>query len=256
MNYEKYREHIKSDFDLLCIDEIRIASDEVQQKAIRMLNKGENLNNIVDFCKKEQSRKYADILKKEANLSKRFQTRTFENFVIENNIQRTAYSKAKDFSDNVENYMKNGTGLVIAGHGSVGTGKTHLACAIANDLLDRGYPVKVINVTKMIYAIKEDFKINAYIDPPILLIDDLGKETGTQWVTETLYAIINERYEAMKPTMITTEEGLDDIKNNYKVVVNGKEKNRGKAIASRLIEDFIYIPLTGEDYRQRRVNNE
>lgn len=253
MDYEKIRDRITSETDLIYLDDFRIAGEITQQKAIEMFNNGDNLNDIVAFCKKEVQRKLANKLKKEAELSKRFQTRTFENFICENSTQKQAFEKAKNYVANFEEHLKTGTGLIIAGHGSIGTGKTHLACAIANDLLNNGYPVKVINITRMIASIKEDFNIQAYLDVPVLLIDDLGKETGTQWVTETLYAIINERYEAMKPTLITTEDGIEELENNYKVAVNGVVKNRGKAIISRLIQDFIYIPLTGEDYRQRRV---
>ena len=253
MDYEKLREQIKSEMDLIYLDDFRISNEETQQKAIIMYQNGDNLNDIVNFCKQEHQKILANILKREAEMSKRFQTRTFENFICETPIQKSAYEKAKKYVENFEEHLQTGTGLIIAGHGEVGTGKTHLACAIANDLLDKGYPIKVINITRMIASIKEDFKIKPYIDVPALLIDDLGKETGTQWVVETLYTIINERYEAMKPTLITTEDGIEELKNNYKICVNGKEKNRGKAIISRLIQDFIYIPLTGEDYRQRRA---
>ena len=106
----------------------------------------------------------------------------------------------------------------------------------------------------MIYQMKEDFKVDQYVKVPILLIDDLGKETGTQWVCEMLYMIFNERYESMKPTIITTENGLDDIRKNYIVKDGDQIIDRGKSIVSRLTEDFIYIPLTGEDYRQRRAS--
>lgn len=253
MDYEKIRDQIKGEFDLVYLDDFRIASSETQQKAVEMFNNGDNLNDIVKFCQQEKQRELANRLKKEAEMSKRFQTRTFKNFVCETATQQAAFEKAKSYVDNFEEHLQTGTGLIIAGHGDVGTGKTHLACAIANELLDRGYPIKVINITRMIASIKEDFNIKPYVDVPALLIDDLGKETGTQWVAETLYAIINERYEAMKPTLITTEDGIEELKNNYKITVNGKEKNRGKAITSRLIQDFIYIPLTGDDYRQRRA---
>lgn len=244
---------IESENDLIYIDAFRMSDYTVQSQAIEMYRDGKNLETIVDFCKKQQMFKIAEKLKKEANLSKRFATRTFENFNTENEIQKYAYDKAKNYVDNIDEVIKNGTGLIFAGNGCVGTGKTHLACAIANELLDKGYPVKVINVTKMIYQIKEDFNVDEYLKVPILLIDDLGKETGTQWVCETLYLIFNERYESMKPTIITTENGLEEIKQNYKTVVNGQELDRGKSIISRLTEDFIYVSLTGEDYRQRRV---
>lgn len=253
MDYEKFRKKIKTEYDLVLIDNIRTSNEKIQQKAFEMYNNGDNLNKIVAFCDKEKNKILADKLKKEANLSKRFSTRTFENFIVENNIQKEAYDKSLKYAQNIDTYLEDGTGLIIAGNGDVGTGKTHLACAVANYLLDKGYPVKVINITKMIASIKEDFKVKPYIDVPILLIDDLGKENATSWVAETLYAIFNERYEAVKPTIITTENGIDTLKNNYKFITNGITQDRGKAIISRLLQDFIYIVLNGEDYRQRRA---
>lgn len=249
----KYNGYIKSVTDLIYVDEYRTSSDTVKTKADEMYENGSTVKEIIQFCNKERLRKIAEKLKKEANLSKRFITRTFANYNVETPIQKNAYDKAKSYVENIDQYLEDGTGIIFVGNGDVGTGKTHLACAIANELLESGYPVKVINVAKMIYQLKEDFKVDEYINVPILLIDDLGKETGTQWVCEMLYLIFNERYEAMKPTIITTENGLEQIKNNYVTTVNGRVIDRGKSIVSRLTEDFIYISLTGEDYRQRRV---
>lgn len=253
-DYEKLRPKIKNCEDLFLIDHYRLADAETQEIAKQMYDKGDNLNNIIDMCKKNKFSIIAKKLKREANLSKRFMTRTFDNFVISNEKQKYAYDRAKEYAKNIDEHLSNGTGLIFVGNGCVGTGKTHLACAIANELLDRNYPVKVINVTKMIYQIKEDFKVDQFVNVPILLIDDLGKETGTQWVCEMLYMIFNERYESMKPTIITTENGIEDIRNNYVVKDGDKLIDRGKSIVSRLTEDFIYIPLMGNDYRQRRAS--
>lgn len=253
MDYELYRD-LNGEADLFVISaDFRQATKETQDKAIQMYRNGEDLNKIVEFCIKEKNRALSEDLKKEANLSKRFSMRTFENFNIENEVQKYAYDRTIEYVENIDENLKNGTGLIFVGNGCVGTGKTHLACAAANKLLEKCYPVKVINVAKMIYLIKEDFKVEEYLTPPILLIDDLGKETGTQWVCETLYMIFNERYENMQSTIITTENGLEEIKRNYITTVNGVTIDRGKSIVSRLTEDFIYIPLTGEDYRQRRA---
>ncbi|MCD7740347.1 MAG: ATP-binding protein [Candidatus Gastranaerophilales bacterium] len=244
---------ITRDTDLIYLDSFRVADNMIQLKAIEMFNNGHTVQQIEEFCKKSALKKNAEELKKEANLSKRFATRTFESFKIDNETQKYAYKRAKEYCENIDKNLENGTGLIFAGNGCVGTGKTHLACAIANYLLEKGYPVKVINVTKMIYQIKENFKVDEYINVPILLIDDIGKETGTQWVCETLYFIFNERYEGMKSTILTTENGIEEIRKNYITQINGKTIDRGKSMVSRLTEDFIYIPLTGEDYRQRRM---
>lgn len=252
MDYEVYRKQIIIPEDITRLDEVNYLDEIHRKKAIEMYKNGENLNNIIKFSLHQKRKEVAEWLKKEANLNKRFKSRTFDNFIIENDIQKSAFQKCVDYSKNIETYLERGTGLFIAGNGCVGTGKTHIACAVANDLLDNGYPVKVINVAKMIYQIKEDFNVKPYLDALILFIDDLGKETGTQWVCEMLYFIFNERYEKMKPIIITTENGLDEIRENYKIIVNGREIDRGKSIVSRLVEDFIYISLTGEDFRKRR----
>lgn len=247
----EYKKYIKSENDLIYIDEYRTADEETQKQATMLFLNNGDIQEIVNFCKKQKMSKIANKLKKEANMSKRFSTRTFDNFNIENDTQKFAYDTAVNYVKNIDEMLKQGTGIILVGKGCVGTGKTHLACAIANSLLNKGYPVKVINVAKMIYQIKENFKVDEYINVPILLIDDLGKETGTQWVCEMLYFIFNERYENMKPTILTTENGIKEIRKNYITQVNGQIIDRGKSMISRLTEDFIYIALTGEDFRQR-----
>ena len=77
-----------------------------------------------------------------------------------------------------------------------------------------------------------------------LTIDDLGKERGTEWVCEQIYAILNARYLAEKPTIITTENSIEDLKNNY--------SENGKAILSRLKENFISVAMIGQDYRTNK----
>jgi DNA replication protein DnaC len=63
--------------------------------------------------------------------------------------------------------------------------------------------------------LKETFDISEYIEVEALIIDDLGKEKSTPWVCEQIYAIINARYEKMKPTIITIETDITSLKNNY-----------------------------------------
>lgn len=162
----KYNGYIKSVTDLIYVDEYRTSSDTVKTKADEMYENGSTVKEIVQFCNKERLRKIAEKLKKEANLSKRFITRTFANYNVETPIQKNAYDKAKNYVENIDQYLEDGTGIIFVGNGDVGTGKTHLACAIANELLESGCPVKVINVAKMIYQLKEDFKVDEYINVP------------------------------------------------------------------------------------------
>lgn len=234
------------------IESFRCLTYDEQMKAEQFYREVKDKKKTDEFCKKILSKKYANRLRKEANLSKRFSTRIFANFKIENNVQKNAYEKAFNYYKNIKEMQENGVGIIFVGNGCVGTGKTHLAYSIANALLGEGVPIKVINVTDMVFDLKQNFDVDKYKKVPILLIDDLGKENGTQWICEALYNIFNYRYENMLPVIITTENSLADIANNYKTIVNGQQLDRGKSIISRLTEDFIYIQLTGEDYRQKR----
>ena len=95
--------------------------------------------------------------------------------------------------------------------GGYGTGKTHLAIAALNemgrgrfwkvpDLLDwlrrEGYGERGIGIDAALSALREM--------PVLLVLDDLGAEKTTEWAAEQLYRILDARYEARRPTIITS----------------------------------------------------
>ena len=140
--------------------------------------------------------------------------------------------------------------------GSYGTGKTHLAAAIALQLIEAGVPVICKTSIDLLTDIKrsfdshdisEDSVLRAYKEVDLLVIDDLGKEQVTEWSISTLYNILNDRYEDMRPTIITTNFGSDDL-----IAVEtpkGSNGSRIKAIVSRLREVSTVLTMVGEDYR-------
>jgi DNA replication protein DnaC len=211
-------------------------------QADNLYKKTKDIEQVDKLCKAFLLADKAEKLFEQSKINKRFKNATFENFKISNPIQKEAFTKAQSYVDNIEQYLEDGTNLIFAGHGHVGTGKTHLANAIARDLMIlKGIPCKFINVVSLIAELKESFSIKEFVDIEILIIDDLGKETGTKWVCEQMYAMLNSRYEQMKPTIITTENDIVTLKNNY--------DEKGKAIISRFCQDFMLIKLTGDDYR-------
>lgn len=102
-----------------------------------------------------------------------------------------------------------------------GCGKTHLAAAIANYLLKEGKPVKFVVVPDLLDHLRSAFGPESPVsydqlfeevkNAPLLILDDLGKQSTTPWAQEKLYQIINHRYNYQLPTVVTTNCALDEI---------------------------------------------
>lgn len=247
-------EHIKSGTDLIYLKSYAYfdESSKVAERARDMFDAKEcNLKEIDDFLKECRRMALAQKYKKQANMNKKFAKRTFENYNVENDMQKNAKQKALNYAENIAENIAIGKNIIFIGQGSVGTGKTHLACAIANKILDDGFPVKVLNIISLVDELKSfsDTKRNELRNVDVLLIDDLGKENGTVWLCSEIYGIINARYENELPTIITIEGGLSDLENNYVIEVDGRVYNKGRSMVSRLLENCVTVKMQGDDYR-------
>jgi DNA replication protein DnaC len=102
-----------------------------------------------------------------------------------------------------------------------GCGKTHLAAAIANYCLKAGQPVKFVVVPDFLDHLRSTFSPESTVsydqlfeevkNAPLLILDDLGKQSTTPWAQEKLYQVINYRYNAQLPTVVTTNCSTDEI---------------------------------------------
>ena len=189
-----------------------------------------------------------------SGIKKRFQKRTFENFLCNTRERERAYKIAKRYADTFAERYENGDGLYI--EGTNGTGKTHLAGAIALNLINKGIPVicktssdLLLDIKKAYEnsAIKESTVLDAYKTVDLLIIDDLGKEQCTDWSMTHLYSILNDRYEDMKPTIVTTNYDADAL---VRVMTpHGHDNSKIVAIISRLRETSTVITMAWEDAR-------
>jgi DNA replication protein DnaC len=104
--------------------------------------------------------------------------------------------------------------------GLPGTGKTHLAAAIANEREAAGQPAYFVTAPDLLdylraaYApdskVSYDKVFEAVRAAPLLVLDDLGSHSGTPWAQEKLFQLLNYRYNAKLPTVITTNLLLED----------------------------------------------
>ncbi|WP_245543919.1 ATP-binding protein [Mahella australiensis] len=195
---------------------------------------------------KQRQEKVSELLI-QSGLGKRFQNKTFDNFVSAGQL-RNALEQATAFAAGFPAVK----GLLLTG--PVGVGKTHLAAAIVNELTKRMYVVVFGNSISIISRIKQTYGktgeseldiINALTSVDLLVIDDLGKEKASDNTSAILYQIINRLYEEERPVVITTNYTSDMLANQL--------GERGQAIVSRLTEMCVPVIMQGIDWR---INHE
>jgi DNA replication protein DnaC len=108
-------------------------------------------------------------------------------------------------------------------HGPSGAGKTHTAAAIANRCLELGQPTLFVVVPDFLDHLRAAYRPDSDVaydslfeqvrNAPVLVLDDLGTQSATPWAQEKLFQLINHRYNARLPLVVTTNlplEALDE----------------------------------------------
>nr|PZN31952.1 MAG: ATP-binding protein [Chloroflexota bacterium] len=142
-----------------------------------------------------------------------FLDKTFESFNPDVAGVRRAYVRALEYAKQPRGW------LVLLGN--YGCGKTHLAAAIANQLLRNHYQVLFAVVPDLLDHLRSTFGPNSEVeydkrfedirDAQVLILDDLGTENTSGWAREKLFQIINHRYNYAMPTVITSNRKPEDI---------------------------------------------
>ena len=172
---------------------------------------------------------------------------TFENFLTDGvGLPSAKQLRLKLVYDTVLIYAKDPQGWLVL-KGGYGCGKTHLAAAVANYRISHGHPVlfvitpDLLDYLRAAYsptsAVAFDDRFDQVRNAPLLILDDLGTQSNTEWAQEKLYQIFNYRYNALLPTIVTTNQELETIEGR---------------IRSRLVDHRLVQTLTilAPDFRR------
>ncbi len=146
---------------------------------------------------------------------------TFESFKMEGrlglgehevNSLRGALTLSQQYAQNLNGWL-----LLM---GEYGTGKTHLAAAVANFVVSMAVPVLFLTVPDLLDWLRFSYgstdqsfedRFNEIRNIRLLVLDDLGTQSSTPWAQEKLYQILNHRYTNRLATVITTNLRMEDI---------------------------------------------
>ncbi|GAB4463216.1 MAG: hypothetical protein Kow0070_23410 [Anaerolineales bacterium] len=175
---------------------------------------------------------------------------TFENFNVQGNpkakhaitqVEKDSLMEAKRAC---EEFAKELSGWLLL-EGTYGSGKTHLAAAIANEAVNRNTPTLFITPSDLLDRLRAGYgssdegfeeRFEEIRNVSLLVIDDFGTQNATSWGQEKLFQLLNYRYINRLPTVITTNLILDEIESR---------------IRSRLMDEELvrHIRLLTLDYR-------
>lgn len=198
----------------------------------------EGLNGVKTGCPKcsaerqaaEQARKEAeearrrrcqvDDLRAKSGIPTRFSGSDFAGYHVSGQGQRIALAACKAYADGWPDRMAEGASLVLTG--GPGTGKTHLACAIANTVIDLHLArVRFGTVAHMLRFIKDTYRrdselseqqaIDRLAAPDLLVLDEVGVQVGSDHEKMLMFEVLNSRYQECKPTILISNLNAADL---------------------------------------------
>jgi DNA replication protein DnaC len=221
----------------------------------------------VERCQCRDARRPAQLLES-AQIPARFAGASFDNFSLPgqyaNPIANENLSKvileAKVYADQYPFTEK--LGLLFMG--PPGVGKTHLAAAVLKRLIERGFECVFLDYQALLERIRRGYDPacgasarEAYqtaLDTEVVLLDDLGAHRVTEWVCDTVFGIINHRYNTRKATLVTTNLPDRDVAPSSNLTRDTLADRIGASARSRLFEMCRLLRITSaEDYRMRGI---
>lgn len=203
--------------------------------------------------KKEQMQKEEEMrsiqrAKVSSMMDDTFRTACFANYQIRNGNERHL-KVAKKYCIEFSKMYERNQGLLF--WGTVGTGKSYTAACIANYLLEANTSVVMTSFVRILQEMqrfdreREETFTNKLNSVKLLIIDDLGAERSTDYALEKVYGIIDNRYRAKKPLILTTNLTLRQMQEATDI--------RYARIYDRIFEMCYPMEFSGVSWRKREA---
>ncbi len=181
----------------------------------------------------------------------RFQDASFDKFSPPTPAARANLDVTRGYVAGFSEHSAAGRSLILCG--GPGTGKTLLACAVLRSLAhEQGIHGKYTTVYRAVQEVRESYRsreiselqaLDAFIQPDLLVLDEIGVQYGTDSERIILFSILNGRYEAMKPTIAISNLPVDDAKKYLDERVYDRLRENGGGV----------LAFDWESWRQREV---
>ncbi len=160
----------------------------------------------------------------------------------------------KNFYDTYQN-DRHQKGLYL--HGSFGSGKTYLICAMLNELSKRNVDITIVYYPELLRSLKESFDKDDFPDRmarlkrvSILFIDDIGAESVTPWSRdEILGTILQYRMDAELPTFFTSNLTIEELETHLSNTKNDVDKVKARRIVERIKQLTCSVELISKNRR-------
>ena len=207
--------------------------------------KREEIDKIENRFAIEEEKREVEKLRNASLLDAKSKNIFFKNCMV-NNENRRVISIANRYVKNFDMMYEKSQGLLL--WGGVGTGKSFLAAAIANELIQRRQSVIMTSFVRLLEngINTEDYSIIGNLTKAkLLIVDDLGAERGTDYALEKVYDIVDCRYRSGRPVIFTTNLTMKEMKECTDI--------RYTRIYDRIFEMCYPVKFDGLSWRKREA---
>lgn len=186
-----------------------------------------------------------EVMLEQTAIPPRFIGKTFENYRVDGDGQERALRVCREYANNFGRHLRTGGSLILSGQ--PGTGKSHLAGAVLQAIL----PTHVgayVTLMDLIRALRDTWRRDSETTEsqllarleaiPLLVIDEIGVQYGTDGERAILFDVLDRRYRNMRPAILMTNLGKEE----FRVAI-------GDRVFDRLTEVARWVPFDWQSFR-------